>query len=202
MSTNATLDQAGHVLRLVSDKGVTKEQLAGIVNDGTLPDFLEAVATGSNKSREELRAFLGLGPLVLSVIVDYTMSLADMIKAGKYDWTNHDITEKRFPVKGEGKKETAVELIHFNRVMNSNQVEQELDKMGLRPGTIEELLAFGATFPETQRKFPILALGSVAEISGGRVVAYLDGGGSERRLRLYWPDNDWSVVCRFLAVRK
>ena len=90
MSTNATLPQAGHVLTLIDQKGVTKEQLTGAVSDGTLPDFLEALAGGLTKSREELRSFLGLGPLILKIVVDYSMTLAEMITAGHYDWVNDD----------------------------------------------------------------------------------------------------------------
>jgi hypothetical protein len=202
MSTNATLPQAGHVLTLIGEKGVTKDQLTGAVSDGTLPDFLEAIANGFGKSREELRSFLGLGPLVLKIVVDYSMTLAEMIVAGRYDWKNDDITAERFPIMGKGKKEIAVELIHFNRNISSDDVERELDKMGLRSATIEELLAFGATFPETQRKFSIIALGSVARIDGYRYVAFLRRIDSGRNLYLRWRDDDWSEIVRFLAVRK
>ena len=138
---------------------------------------------------------------LLKIVVDYSMTLAEMIATGHYDWVNSDITAERFPIKRNGKVETAVELIHFNRVISSGDAEKELDKMGLRPARIEELLAFGATFPEIQRKFPIIALGAVAEIDGNRHVVYLHRDDSERDLRLYWHDFDWSEACRFLAVR-
>lgn len=32
------------------------------------------------------------------ISVNYTRTLADMIKAGKYDWVNNKITEKNFPI--------------------------------------------------------------------------------------------------------
>lgn len=78
----------------------------------------------------------------------------------------------------------------------------KLDKMGLRPGTVEELLAFGATFPDMQRKFPIVALGSSAELDGRRAVAYLFGGDSGRRLNLDCWGGAWVGRYRFLAFRK
>lgn len=40
-------------------------------------------------------------------------------------------------------------------------MSSELDRRGLRPATIEELLAFGAAYPDKQREFSIIALGSV-----------------------------------------
>ncbi len=202
MSTNATLPQAGHILTLIDQKGVSKEQLAVAVSDGILPDFLEALATGFNKPRGELRDFLGLGPLVLKVVVDYSMTLAEMIASGRYDWKNDDITTERFPVKGKGKVETTVELIHLNRVIATDEVKKEIDKMGMRPATMEELLAFGATFPEVQRRFPIIALGSVSQLGDFRDVPFLDVDDSERGLSLDWSDDEWGERCRFLAVRK
>lgn len=208
MGTNATLSQAGHVLTLIDRKMVTKEQLVGAVSNGTLPDFFEAMAIGTVPSREELRVFLGLGPLVLKIVVDYSMTLGQMIAAGGYRWRNDDINDERFPLLGEGKVENTVELIHFNRPISSNDAEKELDKMGFRPAIIEELLAFAAAFPETQRKSPIVALGSVAKIGpvppidDDRYVVYLGMHGSGRRLSLNWRGDEWSGIFRFLAVRK
>ena len=95
------------------------------------------------------------------VTVNYDLSLAGMIKAGRYDWVNSDITEKHFPVKGEGIKEVTAELVCFNKYMSSKDVLRELDRCGLRPATIEEILAFGAKYPELQRQFPIVALNSI-----------------------------------------
>ena len=137
------------------------------------------------------------------VTVDYGMSLADMIAAGRYDWTNSDITAKHFPVKGEGKAEVEIQLVHFDRVMGSDDVIRELDKMGLRPAAIEELLAFGAKYPDVQREFPIVALKSVWRSAFGyRYVACLSGDGSGRDLHLRWFGFGWSEFCRFAAVRK
>ncbi|MBU4315415.1 hypothetical protein KJ673_03345, partial [Patescibacteria group bacterium] len=73
----------------------------------------------------------------------------------------------------------------------------------LRPGKIEELLAFGATYPEVQRQFPIICLGSSWVDRGGRRHApFLSGYGSGRELRLGWCGSVWDGYCRFLAVRK
>lgn len=202
MSTNATLPQAGHILTLIDQKGVTKGQITQGVSDGTLPDFFEAMAAGTVPSREELRNFLGLPPFVCKIVIDYLMTLEEMIVAGGYDWKHDAITSERFPLSGEGKVERIVELIHFNRTISSDEVERELDKMGLRPATIEELLAFGATFPETQRKSSIVALGSCLEVHGESCVACLSGTDSDRGIGLSDLDRNWGGMSRFLAVRK
>jgi len=144
------------------------------------------------------------GADIYKVVVDYAMSLPDMIAAGRYDWTNRDITAENFPFSGEGQKKVDLELIHLNRDASTKEVLEELDRRDLRPGTIEELLALGAKYLELQKKFPIIAFGSVWRVpNGGRVVLYLYWSGIERSLDL--DDDDarrWDDDCRFLAVRK
>jgi hypothetical protein len=96
-----------------------------------------------------------------------------------------------------------VELVHFGRDMESESVLKEFEARGLRAATLPELLAFGATYPEKQCEFPVVALGSVWRSRGGhRYVPYLSGDGSERELHLDWSGNRWDDYCRFAAVRK
>lgn len=138
----------------------------------------------------------------LSVVVNYDLSLNGMIKAGKYDWVNQDITAEHFPIKGEGESKLNLEFFHFNRIMESDEVFAEMDEAGYRPATIEELLALGAQYPEEQRKYFIVALGSVWQRPHGyRVVPCLWSDVRERNLNLNWLDNRWNANYRFAAVR-
>jgi len=138
-----------------------------------------------------------------NIIVDYNRSLADMIKAGNYDWVNSDINAKHFPIKGKGKHELTATLFHFDRYIESDDAIAEMDKQGYRPATIEELPALGEKYPELQKEFPIVALGSVWRgPSGDRYVAYLGWNGLERGLGLDWFGSRWSARWRFLALRK
>jgi hypothetical protein len=134
--------------------------------------------------------------------VDYAQTLDQMIEGGTYDWKSNNITAKLFPIVGEGEVDLKPYLIHFNCFIDSDDAEKELETMGKRPGKIEELLAFGKTYPEVQWKFPIVALGSVAEIDGDLRVAYLGRDGSKRELRLFWRSRGWRDLCRFLAFDK
>ncbi len=132
-------------------------------------------------------------------------TLADMITAGGYGWVDSDITEKHFPVKPERFTTSGLEIIHFNKWMTTAQVEAELDKRGIRPATIEELLAYGAENPEEQRKHFIIALGSSWVLpDGGRDVPYLFEDGDGRKLNLLWdrPGYRWRGGALFLVVRK
>lgn len=140
-----------------------------------------------------------------SVTIDYTQSLAGMIEAGKYDWKNTDITSENFPIVGTGKMEVELKLIHLKKAMTTKQIEEHLEKLGLVSAKIEHLLAFGEKYSEEQRKFPIVALGSVWVRPGGsRFVSCLGSDGSGRFLCLGWddPGSGWSGTCRFLVLSK
>ncbi len=141
---------------------------------------------------------------VYHVVINYTHTLGEMIQAGQYDGgVNDNITAEHFPISGEGMVEAKLELVHFNRVMESEEVLKEFAKAGLEPAKIEHLLAFGAKYPDVQRQFPIIALGSVWQFrSGSHFVAVLWGGSFDRYLGLLCFDFGWHEDCRFLAVRQ
>lgn len=105
-------------------------------------------------------------------------------------------------MKGEGTKKVITELVHFNCYMELEDVLRELDKRGLRPATIEELLAFGAKYPELQKQFLVAAIGPISRHPDGRGVPYLWGNSDKRHLYLGWFGDGWGDDCRFLAVRK
>lgn len=126
-----------------------------------------------------------------------------MIRAGSYDYVNPDITPDHFSIEGEGEKIVTVELVHFNRQMTSDEVEKEFKARGLKLCRIEHLLALGAKYPELQRQFPILALGSVWRYpDGGRYVPELWTHVVERRLDLPWRGPRWGAHYRFAGVRE
>ena len=163
---------------------------------------MERVLKGSLDPEEVIRAVQALidrGGKCITV--DYGMSLADKITAGRYDWANDRIVSTYFPILGSGKVELSVELAHFDRNISTDDAAKELHRRGLRPATLAELLAYGALFPEDQRKFPIVALGTEALFGGDRRVACLYGDGSERCLDLRWVGDAWDGHFRFLAVR-
>ena len=128
-----------------------------------------------------------------------------MIAAGRYDWKNDDITAKRFPITGVDQVEFEGKLFHFNRDISSDDAERQIKADDPAnpwdPSKIEHLLSFGEKFPEEQRKYPIVGLGSVAEVSGDHRVPCLVGSDSERGINLRWRVGDWGARCRFLAVR-
>ena len=155
-----------------------------------------------------------------TVTVDHTRTLADMIKAGMYDYVNRDIVEQNFPIqrpdvigavagggpfRTQGVQITNTELVfvHLNKAATTAEVLAYMDKLGLRPARIEELLALGEKYPNIQRDYPFVALGSVwVDSSRYRGVPYLYRYGSKRDLNLNWDEtgNTWNDICRFVAV--
>jgi hypothetical protein len=138
----------------------------------------------------------------------------------KYEQPSLEELERRFPIvapyykgkrfdpiercKGVSKenREVAFEYVHMDRNASVDAVLAEMDRLGLRPALYEELLGFAAQYPDEQRKYPIVALGSETRVGGFRSVACLWGDGPGRSLGLRWVDGDWHDYYRFLAVRK
>jgi|GEM_PF-1960934 len=163
---------------------LTLGQVEALVNKIGGMTVVERILQGSNISAG-IAKLLEPANDTHAVTVDYGQSLELMIAAGRYDWKNDNIKAKHFPIKGEGKVDLEITLVHYNRVMSTDDVLKDLDQRGLRPAKIEELLALGASQTELQREFPIIALGSVwRSFLGYRYCPYLHGFGSERDLSL------------------
>ena len=205
MSEKATFSQGFHVQKLINDQNPTVDELQALIESGVIACYFEAKRLGKPTDSNAMRKAFGLEPFlaVYKVVVDYyNLSLAQMIEAGKYYWVNDDITAEHFPVKGES-KQVEITLLHFDRYISSDEAVKEIDKMGYRPATLPELLALGASQPELQRQFPIVALGSVWQGRyGDRYVPYLWDDGSGRYLDLDWFDDGWNPGDRFAVVRK
>ncbi len=164
------------------------------LNPATAQGWIQNQGALTNALRKALAAMYHL-------VVDYTQSIQQMIAAGHYNWVNSDI-EKNFSVQGSGRVELETELIHLNCFIGSDEALKELDRLGYRAAIAEELLAFGATYPEKQREFPIVALGTARLVGGYRRVLCLWYVRSGRDLDLYWFGGGWGDSYRFLAVRK
>jgi hypothetical protein len=137
------------------------------------------------------------------VTVNYDLSVKDAITAGRYDWKNDNITAKNFRSLRTGKADLEIILVKFDDAVSSEDVLRELDKQGLRAAELPELLAFGEKYPDVQREFPVVALGSVWRYSDGlRFVPCLDRDASRRRLSRDWYGDRWHSFYRFAAVRK
>ena len=135
-----------------------------------------------------------------TVTLDDGQSLAQRIAAGGYDHVNRHINEANWPVQRGEPAERELILVHVGHVASTGAVQRALDELGLRSGRIEDLLAFGTTYPEAQRQFPIVAIGAIAKSYWRR--PFLWGSQRVRHLDLRFDEKIWSGNIRFLTVRR
>jgi hypothetical protein len=133
-----------------------------------------------------------------TVTIDCRQTLDQMIAAGAYDHVNRHITESSFPDAGSGASERELTLVCLARVASTDEVLHRLDDLAVRSGRIEELLAFGAAYPQAQRQFPIVAVGALDEY---RRRPFLWGSPRVRHLDLRFDEKIWGGNIRFLTVR-
>jgi hypothetical protein len=124
--------------------------------------------------------------------------LRTMIAVGKYHWANPNITAEHFPIEERVIKIFRPKLFDFGRHISSDDAVTAIKKEKFDPATHVHGLAYSATFPDEQRKYPAACLGSSARVDRLRQVVCLFG----RNLDL----NYWGVVWygnwRFLGVQE
>lgn len=104
-----------------------------------------------------------------SITVDYGLTLEKILEMGGYD---QDCFLRSFPTevyvpKLKGTGQVQVDLIHPVHLPDSVEgAELRLRVIGYRPANIPEIGALGAAFPEIQRAYRILGLGSFLQMPG------------------------------------
>jgi hypothetical protein len=183
------------LLEKVRKRGYSDDEIlrvAATEGDKLLDKFADAIAQAARQPREEF-------PLA----VNYDLTVEEAIAAGDYQAVNSSITGKNFPAQRSGRAELAIVLIRFDHRMSSPDVLRELDQEGLRAAELPELLAFGAAYPEVQRKFSVVGLGSVwRDRKGFGNVPCLYAASEGRYLDLHWWDDGWYTYSRFAALSK
>ena len=198
-----TLDTVAKFFRVMEKAGLTAEQLRRPVDSTSARANLAAYfAAGCPK----LESRAGFPTALISddefIDVNYDETLEQMIANGRFDWTNSNITAKRFPVEGSGTKRFVPKLFTFGRSVSSQTAIDLMAEDDFHPARHEHGLAYGAKFPDAQRKQPIALLGSSAEVDGTRDVVYLGRGDGGRYLYLYDWGGDWDDGWSFLGVRE
>lgn len=141
------------------------------------------------------------------LIVDYNKTIKQAIADGRYDQKNGNITAENLPISKEMVGTGTVvyaKLFHFNRHISSDDAISKMDEAGYRPANLMELLTLGILFPESQRQFLIVALGSIWRDShDDPCVPLLNITKSKRELDLGWFNESWwNANYRFLAIKK
>jgi hypothetical protein len=183
------------LLEKVKQRGYSEDEILRVATDQgdqLLDKFADVIAQAARKPRE-----------AFPVTVNYDLSLEEAIAAGDYQAVNAEISARNFSWKRTGKADAEIVLVRFDQRMTSENVIRGLDEEGLRAAELPELLAFGASYPEVQRKFSVVGLGSVwRDRKGERNVACLYAASEGRYLDLHWWDDGWYTYSRFAALRK
>jgi hypothetical protein len=183
------------LLEKVKQRGYSEDEILRVAadqGDQLLDKFADVIAQAARKPRETF-------PLA----VNYDLSVEEAIAAGDYQAVNADISGRNFSWTRRGKVDAEIVLVRFDQRMSSEDVLRGLEQEGLRAAELPELLAFGAAYPDEQRKFSVVGLGSVwQDRKSYRNVPCLYEASEGRYLDLHWWDDGWYSLSRFAALRK
>ena len=183
------------LIEKVRKRGYSDDEILRVADtqgDKLLDKFADIMADAARKPRD-----------TFPVTVNYDLSLEEAIAAGNYQAVHQDINARNFPSTRNGQAALNIVLVRFEHRMRSEDVLQELEKEGLRAAELPEFLAFGAKYPDVQRKFSIAGLGSVwQDRKGYRNVPCLYEASEGRYLDLHWWDDGWYSYTRFAALQK
>jgi hypothetical protein len=145
------------------------------------------------------------GP-TLQIVVNYSLTIEQLVKAGKYDETSSWLNSDRIPhhLGRTGEWDLTFELISFGGRVSVSAVQQEFERRSnIVPATAQELLAFGIINPDAQLTSRIVAMGTVVRKHGARAVCVLHShdDGSRCCDVLSLPEY-FQAGTEFLAVKK
>lgn len=123
------------------------------------------------------------------ISVDYERTVFEMVSAGRYDYVNPNVSDENFPLQRGKQQESIIYLFRVERVMSSEEIASTLDKEGLRPATLPELLSFGATYPNAQR-----AMTSWHSSRGGEITT------GTTRYRVFTPITETASLVFFESI--
>lgn len=142
----------------------------------------------------------------LSLAVNYSKNLNEMIAPGRYDWLDPRIVSKNFPIKenfGGRMVHLTARLFHFKETMYTDEIISQIEKTDYRLGKLPELMAFGSAYPNLQRGVSIIALGQPTGINGSYLVPGLTKSSNQSRIvKLFSFQGVWPPICHFLAVKE
>ena len=96
--------------------------------------------------------------------INYGKTVEQYVAEGHYDVGGDIVTSKYFPIlENKGEKEVEFKLFQFDfdTITEYSEIIFFIEKSGYHPATLIELLALGSERPELQKKFPVIALGTM-----------------------------------------
>ncbi len=192
----------GFTEKLVAElkkQGVTDEAIHGLVTEkGDV-----AVAKIAEELAKLMRPVKNIYRLLK---ISDGRTTEELVRDGRHNWANSDITSKNFPARARKEKSVKIEFIEgkdFDHDPTSEEVLAEAKQRGLERPQYEDCLYFGVEHPEVQREGPVIFLHEPWRDSDGilRVVTLWSSDGY-RKLDLFCFALRWFRICRFAFVRK
>jgi hypothetical protein len=221
MKTTHTSGQLVRFLTMLDEQGVTVEIFQSRLCDGTLVDLFDPNA---KVDRARLREALGLPALPINLgtgrdaIALATFGVLEVNYSEPYrsillgacdgDHMDPNVAQRLFPLELVGRVRLEVALMHFrfSAIRPIEDIARRarcIDKENpWQVAGIGSLCAFGQKYPDEQRRYPIVALGSVGEASGLCSPMLDTNHASRRELRLCSPQGLNDQRNRFLVVRR
>lgn len=171
-------------------------------------DLLQRLIKNPEKLRKALQKFVSppwSKEDEVYLVTEYNKKRVEkLIQAGEYDSVDPRITSRVFPPREwAGAEEMSwVVLFYSNREVTTEEAIREMDRFGFLPSDHPEFLAFGAKYPNVQRRVPIVALRAICSSEGERFALWLGALQGARRLLLRKCETPWSPGTRFAAVGK
>ncbi|MFH1192778.1 MAG: hypothetical protein V1656_00460 [Candidatus Jorgensenbacteria bacterium] len=141
------------------------------------------------------------------VLVDYRLSIEELIACGRYGDVNLHVTSRQFPAEEHlCERFVTLQLLVPGREASPDEVDEMLAAEGLRNGSARELLTLGVLHPELQLGMNIVALGATFKSDRGHHYALeLEFAFGMRKVSFVWPHHNremWDANVAFLCVKK
>lgn len=138
----------------------------------------------------------------LDATVDYSRSFSEMILATGCLFNPEEMTPEHFPIKGEGKQQKKLHIVHFVRPVHDDAILCEISSAGYELGRLEDLIAVWDDISDNQ--LPLVAPGSVwMKERYGRTMPYRSRPSNGKcNLSVRHLHNTWDEFWHFLVIRE
>ncbi|MBI2410189.1 hypothetical protein HYV30_04115 [Candidatus Kaiserbacteria bacterium] len=200
MGTDGIFGRARQTLLILDQQGLTEEEI-DTIHGGHLAALAQAARKRTLPDLKSFRQALGLESSLFRLVVDYSLSIEEMLALGDFDVEKQVGERFRALVQKPATVNTKwflAQYVRFDREVTSARAREEIRQ--LVPtwwsfAGIEHMLAHAALYPGRQRRF------SIASFCPNPVVLYQELSG-KRVIGLREEDEClWLPTCRFLLVR-
>jgi hypothetical protein len=150
----------------------------------------------------------GLDMGTYPVMVNRDLTIAERVTARQFTWVNSNINDSNFTFYGTGIDTVTMEFVAHQGEAHISVMLAELEKHGLRPATLQELMAFGEHYTSPTSELPILSIESAIYLEsavGQAQYPYVipsQSKGEQPSLQISAVDMSWRIPCYIAGIRE